>query len=172
MPSAKKQRLNNNAAFVTRGPASVTPTPSFVEDQRALLDHANASAHAVNESMTAANAHDANGITQLLINRAYRHAVMDNSELHGTNPGTMLVTWGSDDSSQLGQVAYLDLPEKEKKTEYPPVPLNFNKKIRAVTCHGLGSAALSVSGQVYSWGVNDEGNCNSLFCMHQRYCGK
>jgi hypothetical protein len=67
-----------------------------------------------------------------------------------------VVSFGNDDSYQLGQVAFLD---KARETIYTPNILSALRpqQVRQVAAGGLHSVAVTADGDVYSWGNSDDG---------------
>lgn len=73
------------------------------------------------------------------------------NELYATEHGTVLV-FGDNDNNLLG----LPMPEEDQDTT-TPTALPHVTQVRAVSLGGLHAAALTVNGDVYAWGVADNG---------------
>lgn len=75
--------------------------------------------------------------------------------LYKGTPGE-IVSFGSDDAYQLGQVTNFFI---ERKTEYLPGVIRGKqlRQVRHVAAGGLHSACITADGEAYSWGSSDEG---------------
>ena len=71
-----------------------------------------------------------------------------------------VLTFGSGD---CGQLAHGDAEESDLLVKYPRIVYSLrDKKVCGIACGGLHNAVYTETGQVYTWGCNDDGSLGRL----------
>jgi alpha-tubulin suppressor-like RCC1 family protein len=136
----------------TSSPTKFT-TSAFTEDKRSLWEQ---TVETANEKLQAETRKTTTDDKQaFLAGCEYRRVIADARKLYDGPMGDV-VTMGSDDGFQLGIQKSAD---EDKAVDYLPTLARSipGQSVVQVAAGGLHSAAVTNNGDVYTWGVNDDG---------------